>query len=78
VPVALSRRFHILLDENRVAALQARATAKGISIGRVIRDAIDQSLEEEDPRRSAAAAFLTAPPVRVGTPEELDREIEPA
>ena len=74
----LNRRMHVLLDDDRLERLRRRADATGSSVGAVVREAIDHELERED--RSAALAalesFLAAPPLPVGTPEELDRELE--
>lgn len=74
----LNRRMHVLLDEDRLDRLRQRADATGSSVGAVVREAIDQELARDD--RSAALAalesFLAAPPLPVGTPEELDRELD--
>jgi plasmid stability protein len=72
----LTRRFHILLDEGRIAALQARAQQRNESVGAIVREAIDQALATEDPRRAAAQEFLAALPVRVGDPADVDAELE--
>ena len=72
----LTRRFHILLDDGRIAALQARAQQRNESVGAIVREAIDHALATEDPRRSAAHAFLSALPVRVGDPDAVDAELE--
>lgn len=70
--------MHVLLDDERLERLRRRADATGSSVGAVIREAIDHELERDD--RSAALAalesFLAAPPLPVGTPEELDRELD--
>ena len=76
----LNRRVHVLLDDERLERLRLRAAATGASVGAVVRDAIDHELDRQD--RSAALAalesFLAAPPLPVGTPEELERELEEA
>ena len=70
--------MHVLLDDERLERLRRRADATGSSVGAVIREAIDHELQRDD--RSAALAalesFLAAPPLPVGTPEELDRELD--
>lgn len=75
--VPLNRRTQLLLDERRYQRLRARAAAEGISVGAVIRSAIDRTLDEQDDSPAAAAAsFLAAPPLPVGEPEDLTREFE--
>lgn len=72
--------MHVLLDDDRLERLRQRADATGASVGAVVRDAIDHELERDDRARALAAleSFLAAPPVPVGTPEELERELAEA
>jgi hypothetical protein len=74
----LNRRVHVLLDDERLKRLRERAEATGASVGAVIRTAVDRELEEaeKDARAAAFESFMSAPPLPVGTPEELDRELE--
>jgi hypothetical protein len=74
----LNNRVHVLLDDGRLERLRQRADATGSSVGAVVRDAIDHELERDDRARALEAleSFLAAPPVPVGTPEELKRELE--
>ena len=74
----LNRRVHVLLDDDRLERLRQRAAATGSSVGAVVREAIDQELERDDRATALAAleSFLAAPPLPVGTPEELDRELD--
>lgn len=74
----LNRRMHVLLDDERLDRLRRRADATGSSVGAVIREAIDHELERDDRTAALAAleSFLAAPPLPVGTPEELDRELD--
>jgi plasmid stability protein len=69
--------MHVLLDDDRLEGLRRRAAATGSSVGAVVREAIDRELERDDRVRALAAleSFLAAPPVPVGTPEELKREL---
>lgn len=59
---ALTRRTQLLLDEDRHARLERRASETGQSVAAVIRDAIDEKLahDERAARRGAAAADLLA------------------
>jgi hypothetical protein len=74
----LNRRVHVLLDDDRLDRLRRRAEATGSSVGAVVRDAIDHELASDDRTRALAAleSFLAAPPLPVGEPDELDRELE--
>jgi hypothetical protein len=74
----LNRRVHVLLDADRLESLRRRADATGSSVGAVVRKAIDHELEQDDRTAALAAleSFLAAPPLPVGTPEEIDRELE--
>lgn len=74
----LNRRVHVLLDDERLDRLRERAEATGTSVGAVIRKAVDRELGDgPDPVAVAALeSFLAAPPLPVGSPEELDRELE--
>lgn len=76
----LNRRVHVLLDDDRLERLKNRAEVTGASVGAVVREAIDHELERSDRARALAAleSFLAAPPVPVGTPEELERELAEA
>lgn len=76
----LNRRVHVLLDDDRLDRLRRRAEAKGSSVGSVVRDAIDHELERDDKAIALAAleSFLAAPPLPVGTPAELKRELAEA
>ncbi len=73
----LSRRLHILLDDERYERLSRRAAAQGSSIGMLVRDAIDAQYPFEDPeRRAAADRILAAEPMPVPLdPADLKREI---
>ena len=62
--MSLSRRTQILLDEDRYAQLEHRATQTGRSVAAVIREAIDEKLSHDDRgalRRDALADLLSAP-----------------
>jgi hypothetical protein len=74
----LNRRVHVLLDDRRLERLRQRAEAAGSSVGALVREAIDHELERDDKARALAAleSFLAAPPLPVGTPEEIDRELD--
>jgi|GEM_PF-1032063 len=74
----LTNRVHVLLDDDRLQRLRQRATEQGLSVGALVRAAIDRDLARDDRAEALAAleSFLAAPPLPVGTPEQLDREIE--
>lgn len=73
----LERRLQILLDEARYRRLADRARARGVSVARVVREAIDASLPASGPRRKAAARrVLSARRMPVPSPGDLRRELE--
>ncbi len=76
--MTLNRRTQVLLDEQRYHRLRARSLAEGVSVGAFVRAALDRALAEDAAAgtRHAAQAFLDAPPLPVGEPEDLDRELE--
>jgi hypothetical protein len=75
---ALNRRVQVLLDDERLERLRRRASVAGSSVGAVVRGAIDRELDRgPDPAaRAALESFLAAPPLPVGSPEELDRDLD--
>jgi hypothetical protein len=75
----LDHRVQILLDDERYQKVSREATARGISIAAVIRDAIDHIPVSTDQRRAAIAAILDAPAMPVPEdPADLRREREDA
>lgn len=75
----LERRLQILLDNEQYDRVARAATRRGVSVARVIREAIDAMLPEPAPKRgNAARKILGADPMPVPSPaglrEELDRE----
>lgn len=72
----LTRRTQLLLDDDRYARVQRRAAATRRSVGAVIREAIDVALPPETmSKQQAAEHFRTAPLMDIGSPEEIQREI---
>lgn len=73
----LEKRLQILLDEARWRRLSARAAERNMSVGAVVRGALDQALPAtHDERRAAARTILAAAPMAVPPPEELRAELE--
>jgi hypothetical protein len=73
----LERRFQILLDEARYERLASEATARGVSIGALIREAIDRTLPEASARKGRALErILTAPDMPVPEPGDLRTELK--
>lgn len=75
--MSLDHRLQILLDDDRHRRVSAVAAERGMSIGAVVREAIDRGLAAPQTRRQAAAArLLGAPAMEVpdmpGLREELD------
>lgn len=74
----LSHRLQLLLDEERYQRVAAEARARGVSVARVIRDAIDRSLSPTQDRRAAALRqILGAEPMPVPEhPADLRAELD--
>jgi predicted transcriptional regulator len=73
----LSRRLQILLDDEQYARLESYAKERRLSVGAAVREAIDKAIPSEAARRRAAArAILAAEPMRVGSIEELKKELD--
>lgn len=76
VPMALTHRTHVLLDERRHRMLHKRADREGVSVGALIRDAIDRSIVDEGvERRAAFESLMAAEPMYVGDIDELEEEL---
>lgn len=73
----MDRRLQLLLDEERYERVAAAAKRQRVSVGTVIRDAIDASLVTENQNRADAAAFiLAAEPMAVPTVDKLRKELD--
>jgi hypothetical protein len=72
----LSRRLQVLIDEQRWARLQSEADRRKVSVGTVVREAIDERYPSTAERRAAAIqAVLDANPIPVGDIAELKKEL---
>jgi len=76
--MSLSRRLQLLLDEQRYQRVAAEAQARGVSVARVIRDAIDRSLTPSADRRAVALRHIfDAEPMPVPEdPADLRAELD--
>jgi hypothetical protein len=73
----LERRLQILIDEERHRRIVEAARERGISVGAVVRDAIDRGLTDPAARRRAAGnRLLAAEPMEMPDPDPLVRELE--
>ena len=73
----LDRRFQILLDEARYERLASEARSRGVSVGALIREAIDRTFPEASARRARALErILSAPDMPVPEPADLRAELE--
>jgi len=73
----LERRLQILIDEERHRRIVAAAKERGMSVGAVVREAIDRGLSAPDGRRQAAARrILDAAPMDVPEPDALAAELD--
>lgn len=75
----LTRRTQILLDDERHEAVRRRAQASGVSVGALIRQAIDEMVARDVDRRAArmeaGANFLAAEPMEIGDWSEVEEAI---
>ena len=76
--MSLTRRLQILLDEQRYQRVAAEAELRGVSVARVIRDAIDRGLGHTDDRRAdALRQIMTAATMAVpADPADLRAELD--
>jgi hypothetical protein len=73
----LNRRLQVLLDEDRQLRLQAEATRRGVSVGALVREAIDLAFPSTHAQRQAAATLLlNAAEMPVPDPEGLRDELD--
>jgi hypothetical protein len=73
----LTRRLQVLLDDKRYRGLEAAARRRRVSVATVVRDAIDRDLGSPALDRNAAGRrFLGAPPMEVGSVDDLLSELD--
>jgi Ribbon-helix-helix protein, copG family len=73
----LQRRLQVLIDEARHERLQALAKERGVSVGSLVRDAIDRGLASPDARKAAAGArILAAAPMPAPAVDDLLSELD--
>ena len=73
----LTRRLQVLLDDKRYRRLEAAARRRRVSVAAVVREAIDRDLDAPALDRSAAGRrFLAAPPMEVGSVDDLLTELD--
>ena len=76
-PPVLDRRLHVLLDDERFERLAHLAAERGVSVGALVRRAIDVTYPPGGERRSAAAAaILQARPGPSPMLDELRAELD--
>lgn len=74
----LQHRLQVLIDDERHERLKVIAQERGLSVGAVVREAIDRGLATppETRRAAAAARILAAPPMELpDDPAELVTEL---
>ena len=73
----LEKRLQVLLDEGRWKRLSAYAAEHNLSVGAVVREALDRVIPaSRDERRGAARRVLSAAPMDVPSPRGLRRELD--
>jgi hypothetical protein len=75
----LEKRLQILLDDARWRRLSSYASERNVSVGAVVREALDKANPAtREERRSAARTIRSAKPRGVPSPAALRRELEAA
>jgi hypothetical protein len=75
--MSLDHRLQILIDDERHRRISAAARERGVSVAKVVRDAIDRGLASPDAQRRAAGQRLReAPDMPVPDPQELRDELD--
>lgn len=69
----IMKRTQIYLDERQAAELNRRATARGTTASKMIREAIDDYLADPDDRSTKLARFRTALEEGFGSAPHLGR-----
>jgi predicted DNA-binding protein len=74
--MALTRRSQLLLDDELHARLRECAASRGISMGALIREAIEEKLSHaDDTHVQAIEELLTADPLAVGEWSQMKRRM---
>jgi plasmid stability protein len=72
----LTRRSQLLLDDELHARLREHAARRGISMGALIREAIEEKLSHaDDTRAEAIEELLAAEPLAVGEWSPMKRQM---
>ena len=74
----LTRRLQVLVEPTQYDRLARYASERGVSVGEVVRDAIDRvATPDRDARSAALARFLGAPQVALPeNPADLEAELD--
>jgi hypothetical protein len=73
----LDRRLQVLIGEDRWSRLQREAERRRVSVGVLVREAIDARFSgDADERRASLQAVLDARPMEVPDPGALHEELE--
>ncbi len=73
----LTHRLQVLIDDERLARLEAEADRRKVPVAVVVRDAIDAAYPtDHSARQTAAARILAAEPMPVPAPSELRTELD--
>lgn len=75
--MAKTRRLQVLIEDDQWARLEVAAAERRMSVGAIVREAIERSLPGGiDERRAAARAVLDAAPMPVPDPAALRDELD--
>lgn len=75
----MEHRLHILLDDRRYRTVLREAERRGVSVAAVVRDALDELLDQDETRQAAFDRILQAEPVPFPQdPADLRAELDEA
>ncbi|MGH9115626.1 MAG: ribbon-helix-helix protein, CopG family [Acidimicrobiales bacterium] len=73
----LDRRLQVLIDDDRWSRLEEEAGRRGVSVGALVREAIDERFpSRSEEQRAALRSVLGAAAMDVPSPDELHRELD--
>ena len=74
----LTERLEVRVSERTIARVREEARIRGVSVGRLVREALARLVEEDTAERVRAAEALFALEAPVADWPEMEREIEAA
>ncbi len=76
--MARTKRAQILMEPAEYKQLEVRAAQEGVSVAELVREAVRERYLQSSPRKTEAAARITAMKLPVVDWEDVDHDIEGA